>query len=204
MDTKTELVLAVPTRVLQPWLTVRGLITERVDALTELIMAEHVFLPRPEAELDPAYRQIIPYTVLIQGDRVFSTRRLRGGTEKRLHGLISLGIGGHINPAADGDGGDVLLRGLRREIDEEVFCEGPQFDRLSFRGFINDDSNDVGKVHLGLFCTMPVIGEVSVRETEKLEGLWLHRGELQSLAGSMETWSSLILDALFPPEADNG
>ena len=106
MDRSIEQVLAVPTELLGPWLTRRGLITENVDALVRLIMENHCFLPRPQAEEDPGHRQIIPYVALLRGDEVFSTRRLRGGTESRLHGLISLGVGGHINPDCDGDGDD--------------------------------------------------------------------------------------------------
>lgn len=196
MDRSIEQVLAVPTELLGPWLIRRGLITENVDTLVRLIMENHCFLPRPQAEEDPGHRQIIPYVALLRGDEVFSTRRLRGGTESRLHGLISLGVGGHINPDCDGDGDDVLLRGLTRELREEVEIQDADLSALRFCGFINDDSNAVGRVHLGLFCTLEVMGDVAVRETEKLAGQWLRRDTLPALAGEMETWSSLILDAL--------
>ncbi|MEG1686418.1 MAG: hypothetical protein RR276_00900, partial [Angelakisella sp.] len=63
-------------------------------------MAHHEFIPRPEAENDPTRKQIIPYVVLCRGSEVFATRRLNKGGEARLHGLLSLGIGGHINPEA--------------------------------------------------------------------------------------------------------
>lgn len=192
-----EYVLAVPTALLQPWLIRRGLITENRAEIMDIIMNHHVFLPRPEAEQDPSYRQVIPYVTLVRGSEVFSTRRLKGGGEQRLHGLISLGVGGHINPDADGDGEDVLMRGLEREIREEVSIEGLDMGSLRFLGFINDDSNEVGKVHLGLCCTLDVSGEVSVRETEKLLGRWLKKADLPTLAEEMETWSSLILKELF-------
>ena len=189
-----EYVLSVPTALLQPYLTKRGLISENTDKILNIIKSSHVFLPRPEAENDPGHRQIISYVTLVRGDEVFSTRRLKGGNESRLHGLISLGIGGHINP--DEDSEDILMGGLEREIHEEVFIENIDISTLRFLGFINDDSNDVGKVHLGLCCTLDVQGEVSVRETEKLMGQWLKKDELPALADSMETWSSLIIDNL--------
>lgn len=191
-----EYVLSVPTEKLSPYLTCRGLITENREKIIEIIMSSHVFLPRPEAENDPAHRQIIPYVTLVRGDEVFSTHRLKGGNEARLHGLISLGVGGHINPDTDGDGEDVLMRGLEREIREEVEIASLDMSSLRFLGFINDDSNDVGKVHLGLCCTLDVSGKVSVRETEKLMGSWLKKSELPALADEMETWSSLIINEL--------
>jgi predicted NUDIX family phosphoesterase len=197
MDKPVEHVLAVPTEKLRPYLTGRGLLRDRADEVLRVILENHVFLPRPAAEEDPGYRQIIPYVALLRGGEVFSTRRLRGGTEQRLHGRISLGVGGHINPEADGDGDDVLLRGLRREIEEEVAIDGGlDLAALRFEGIINDDANEVSLVHLGLFCTLPVAGEVAVRETFKIAGAWLRRDDLPRLAPEMETWSSLIIDAL--------
>ncbi|MGE4353494.1 MAG: hypothetical protein AB7D36_05370 [Oscillospiraceae bacterium] len=196
MDKKIEEVFAVPTALLRPYLIRRGLIIENTEKIRDIIMKNHTFLPRPEAEKDPGYRQIIPYVAITEGERVFSTRRLVASGEARLHGRISLGIGGHINPDSDGDGSDVLMRGLAREINEEVFIENLDMSKLRFLGFINDDSNDVGSVHLGLFCTLEASGKVSVRETDKLRGAWLSRTRLSDLADNMETWSSLIIEAL--------
>jgi len=199
MDQAVERVLAVPTEKLRPYLTGCGLLRDRADEIFRVILENHVFLPRPAAEADPGYRQIIPYVALLRGEEVFSTRRLRGGTETRLHGRIALGVGGHINPETDGDGDDVLLRGLRREIEEEVAIDGGlDLTALHFEGIINDDANEVSLVHLGLFCTLPVTGEVTVRETAKLAGAWLRRDALPDLAPEMETWSSLVIDALRP------
>ena len=193
---KNELVLAVPTKLLRPMLIRRGLITEHTAEILSLVHGRRVFLPRAEAETDSAFRQIIPYVAVTRGGEVFSTRRLRSGTESRLHGLISLGIGGHINKNRDGDDGETLMRALRRELSEEINAPGADLSRLVFRGFINDDSNDVGSVHLGMFCTLETEGEVSVRETDKLLGAWLGRKELAGRAGEMETWSSLVIPEL--------
>lgn len=170
-----------------------GLITERCNELVELIAREHEFMPRPEAEEDASFKQIIPYVLLCRKDEVFATRRLNKGGEKRLHGLVSMGIGGHINPV-DEAGGDVLMRGLWREIEEEVSIEA--HGKLVPCGFINDDSNSVGSVHLGACFKLEVEGEVSVRETEKLEGLWLEIDELHDKWGQMETWAQIAMEVL--------
>ena len=196
MADKNELVLAVPTALLRPLLIRRGLITEHTAELLELITKKRVFLPRAEAERDSAHRQIIPYVALTRGGEVFATRRLKSGTEARLHGLISLGIGGHIDKIRDGDDAGTVMRALRRELSEEVDAPGADLSKLRFCGFINDDSNEVGSVHLGLFCTLEVAGDVAVRETEKLSGHWIAREALPALAAEMETWSALVVPEL--------
>jgi predicted NUDIX family phosphoesterase len=189
-----ESILVVKTEKLAPYIAGRnGLITGADQEILDIITAEHEFIPRPEAEEDPGYKQIIPYVVMLRGNEAFLLRRLNKGGEKRLHGLYSLGVGGHINPV-DGDGGDVLMRGLRREVDEEIAVgkAGP----LIPRGVINDDSNKVGSVHLGFFFTMEVEGDVAVRETEKLAGEWMALDKLKLLRSEMETWSQIVLEAL--------
>ena len=138
--------------------------------------------------------QIIPYVVLRRGDEIFMTRRLKKGGEARLHGLMSIGVGGHINPVDDVDRENVLLRGLERELDEEV--EIKHRGGLHPVGFINDDTNGVGSVHLGLCYTLPVEGEVRVRETEKLEGGWTTAAELRGNWDMLETWTQIALNGI--------
>lgn len=154
-----EYVLVVKTEKLSQFISGRtGLITESNAEMLDIIRAEHEFIPRTDAENDPGYKQIIPYVVLRRGDEIFMTRRLKKGGEARLHGLMSIGVGGHINPVDDVDRENVLLRGLERELDEEVEIE--HRGGLHPVGFINDDTNGVGSVHLGLCYTLSVEGEV--------------------------------------------
>lgn len=169
-----------------------GLITENVPELLEIIRNEHEYMPRAEAEVQPAFKQIIPYVILRQGDKIFVTRRLNKGGEARLHGKISIGVGGHINPVDEQ--GDMLMKGLWREIHEEV--ELHSHGELCSCGFINDDSNSVGSVHLGACFTLETEGEVSVKETEKLEGLWMTLPELKANYDYMETWTQIALEVL--------
>lgn len=169
-----------------------GLITENVPELLEIIRNEHEYMPRAEAEGQPAFKQIIPYVILRQGDKIFVTRRLNKGGEARLHGKISIGVGGHINPVDEQ--GDMLMKGLWREIHEEV--ELHSHGELCSCGFINDDSNSVGSVHLGACFTLETEGKVSVKETEKLEGLWMTLPELKASYDYMETWTQIALEVL--------
>lgn len=190
-----EYVLVVKTEKLSQFISGRsGLITGHSAELLDIISREHEFIPRPDAEADPGYKQIIPYVVLCRGNEIFMTRRLRKGGEARLHGLISIGIGGHINPVDELDRESVLMRGLERELEEEVEIE--RRGELRPVGFINDDSNGVGSVHLGLCYTLSVEGEVRVRETEKLEGGWTTAQALRESRDGLETWTSIALDGI--------
>lgn len=187
-----ENVLVIKTELLSDILGKNGLITGAEDRVMALIRSHGEFIPRPEAENDPSYRQIIPYVAIVRADEVFATTRLNKGGETRLHGLMSLGVGGHMNEI-DREG-DWLMHCLRREVDEEVSLT--DFGTLTLRGLINDASNEVGSVHLGFFFTLTTKGEVAVKETEKLTGGFVKIEELPALSERMESWSQIVIDEL--------
>ena len=104
------------------------------------------YLDRPAAEDDPTHKQLIPYVVVRDAERVFLMHRTDAGGDPRLHGKASIGVGGHLNPVDEGD--DALMSGLRREWLEELEADWePEFELI---GLLNDDSNPVGAVHLGV------------------------------------------------------
>ena len=147
-----------------------GLVTVGLERVLRTIRAASEYRPRPLVEDDPSMQQIIPYCVVHHPDdgTYLLTRRLRRSSERRLHHLYSLGVGGHVNPG-DGAGGDPLVGGLRREWAEEVVCASPATARLV--AMLNDDSTPVSRVHLGLvFLVEPTASTTAVREIEKLEG----------------------------------
>ena len=112
----SESILVVRREYIARYLTEDfGLITENVDEIERIIEERHEFRPRPEMEVDPTYKQVIPYVLVTRGDEVFVMRRLKKGGETRLHGQLSLGVGGHINPVDDTAGHGALMAGLRRE-----------------------------------------------------------------------------------------
>ena len=144
------------------------------------------FRPRPDAESDPSWKQIIPYVLLRDGERIFLMRRTNAGGDERLHDRYSIGIGGHINPQdADVDGG--LEREWREEIDADFI---PTFEPI---GVLNDDDNSVGAVHLGLVYAAQADGRpVEIRERDKLEGRFATWDEVEAVADKLETWSALL------------
>jgi len=154
------------------------------------------FEPRSTAETDPSLKQIIPYAVFTHGGRVL--RYVRGGKsgEKRLVAKASIGIGGHIN---DGDEGlfafneDAYRIAVEREIAEELRLSGGFTDRVV--GLINDDSTEVGQVHLGvvhfveLESDVVAPGEAAITQLE-----FVTPEELLSGQESLETWSQIVLN----------
>jgi len=56
------------------------------------------FMPRPKAEADPAYKQLIPYVIMTHAGKYLNYVRGKRAGETRLVGNRSIGIGGHINP----------------------------------------------------------------------------------------------------------
>ena len=185
-----ELVFVVPRAVVMGsagWHCVRDL---PLDAFLETIAVAGRYESRRAMEQDPSFKQVIPYLVLRDDHRYFLMRRTRAGGDARLHDLYSIGVGGHLNP---GDGG--LLQGLRREWEEELDAAFvPDFRMV---GLLNDDTTDVGRVHIGAVFEAHAGGRpVGIRETEKLEGSFAQPREVAAVVDTMETWIRLVFEHL--------
>ncbi|HOJ94557.1 MAG TPA: DNA mismatch repair protein MutT, partial [Fervidobacterium nodosum] len=61
------------------------------------VLKNGFFVERSIAEYDESTRQVIPYIVLKENDEYIFFKRTTNQTEKRLHNLITLGVGGHLN-----------------------------------------------------------------------------------------------------------
>ena len=182
-----ELVLVVPRRILMPDPGWHGI---RADLMSggefEAVVANHgEFRPRGGMERDRSWKQVIPYLVLRDGPRYFLMRRTKAGGDARLHDLWTIGVGGHLNPG-DGD----LAGGLRREWREEVRAPfEPEFELI---GLINDDTTDVGSVHVGAVYVADARGrDVTILETEKLSGVFADPDAVARVVDRMESWSAL-------------
>lgn len=180
--------MVVSTALLRPFFTA-NLVRDHTQAILDVIAANHVFIPRAKAEGSPEWKQIIPYVVIRHAGEYFVLQRTAKQTEARLHHKVSLGIGGHINP------GHTLLEGLHKELDEEVAVDAPY--TLAFIGILNDDSTEVGRVHLGAVYVLEAGAKrVTVKETEKMTGEWMSRDALRGVREAMETWSQIVYDDL--------
>jgi predicted NUDIX family phosphoesterase len=205
-----EFVYVVPRENLFPEFYPQGLVRFGAEISRESIMdsmSEYgFFVERDYAERTPALKQVIPYTVVVSEDKIMLTKRLPQGGEGRLVGKLSIGIGGHMNPvdsSGDVEGessetGDPIAECTLRELEEELWLEGAR--RLEPIGLINDDSNPVGAVHVGLVQVLFLEqGSARVREEDILEGRMVTPDELLSLLAedaNFETWSRMLVERL--------
>jgi len=159
-----------------------------------LVLQEGVFLPRSAMEVDPAYKQIIPYFVFVHNDRIFVMQRSNQAGEQRLAGAYTIGIGGHVRKT-DWDAGPSIRAWGMREFAEEVAYRGT-IERVVPFGVVNDDSNLVGQVHIGFVYVLHGSSNAIAVHSELASGQLMSRAEALALRDRMETWSQLVLDAL--------
>jgi predicted NUDIX family phosphoesterase len=185
-----ERVFVVPRSIVPHAAEWHGLRTDGLDTFVATVERDGHYERRAEMERDPSFKQIIPYLVLRDGDRYFLMQRTTAGGDARLHGLYSIGVGGHLNP---GDGG--VLGGLEREWHEELVADFlPEFRLVAL---LNDDTTPVGAVHLGAVYVADVAGRpVAIRETDKLRGRFADPVEVAAVVERMETWSRLAFEFL--------
>jgi predicted NUDIX family phosphoesterase len=192
---KPESVLVVPTSSLwrQVAYSEKGLITSTLDEFGAFVGEHGLFVDRAIAENEPAYKQIVPYAVVRHQESFFLLQRKSAQSEERLHHKFSIGVGGHINPSERNGDNHLIRNGLAREINEELYIAPGYQERLI--GLINDDTTDVGRVHLGvLFEITSASPDVRVRETHKMEGAWSPIQGLEETYYRLETWSQIVYD----------
>ena len=150
---------------------------------------------RGDMEDDPSFKQLISYCLLEnEKGEILVYERLSGGGEERLHGQSSIGVGGHMNDVTGADSINEVLRvNAQRELEEEVGLSNNKSQNMEYLGFINDDDNDVGKVHMGVVFKITVqSNDVEAKETDTLKIKWIEQGDIHSYE-DFETWSALIL-----------
>jgi predicted NUDIX family phosphoesterase len=163
-----------------------------------LSRGNNFFLPRAQAESDPAYKQIIPYALIAFEDRILHYVRGKKAGEQRLVAKGSIGIGGHMN---EGDESlfawdeQAYRAGVEREVNEEIKI-GAQFeDRIV--ALLNDDTTDVGRVHLGIVHVFKLAEpKVEKREAMITNLAFLTKAELGARRDSLESWSQICVDSL--------
>ncbi len=195
-DKLTEGVLGVPTALFHDAGAFQGFNSDVDRYLPRLLDPAHLsYRPRSEVETDPSFKQLIPYVVLRCAGQVFHYTRGQRGTEARLRALRSVGVGGHISQEDNTLFGHPYREGMLREVVEEVFLESDYDERCV--GLINDDSNAVGQVHLGIVHIFD-LAEPKVRRREQVltKSGFAPLAELVAQRDEFETWSQFVLDAL--------
>jgi predicted NUDIX family phosphoesterase len=195
-----ERVLCFERKLLEELGVFQGLSLEVGKYLPVFTSASHlVYLNRSEAEQDKRYKQLIPYVLLICKDKILRYRRGKGGQETRLHGLYSVGIGGHISEEDhqlpglfSNDRG--YQEGMRRELMEEVAIDAVNEPAVAA---INDDSTEVGQVHFGVVHVVRVSDEnVAGRRNGIVGPEFIPIADAVKDPSGYESWSRFCLEHL--------
>ena len=194
-----EHILVIKQNYLFPEGTWQGLKAVDFDHYLHIIQCKQEFHPRSIMETDETYKQIIPYLVFEHNNQFFLMQRKADASEIRLQNKYSLGIGGHIrkedihNSANAGKTGyNTIFNWAKREFYEEVNYDGNL--EIEPLGILNDDSNDVGRVHIGfVFLLHGSSNKISIK-SELKSGLLLPLNACTQFKGLMEQWSKLVLE----------
>src|SRR6266513_1974157 len=167
---------------------------------TILSRGNNFFIPRPQAESDPTFKQIIPYALIVFENSVLYYVRGKNAGEQRLVAKGSIGIGGHMAEDADrflwhSTDEETYRAGVEREVKEEVKIDAPFEDRIV--ALLNDDITEVGRVHLGVVHVFKLAEPKVEKREAMITGLtFLVKDELLAHRETMETWSQICLDSL--------
>ena len=201
-----EQVLVVPTALFHSLGYFQGFCRD-VDRYRKVLLSpENVqFRPRSEVEVDPGFKQLIPYMIFSHTGsdgrvRLFRYVRGKGMGESRLHSKQSVGVGGHISSEDIAGTVDVYREGLLRELREEVVLDSTYTE--SCVGLINDDQTEVGTVHLGIVHRFEMSEpNVISNEPDLIESGFVPVEEMLRNLSGFESWSAIAIKALFGDSA---
>ena len=203
-DYQGEEILVVTRALLDELGDFQGINTDVEHYLPMLLdPSNNFFMDRGAAEDDPSHKQLIPYCIFRvkdeKGTRYLHYTRGKSGGESRLHAQVSIGIGGHINPVdqrEDHLGMHTYMAGVEREIDEELNIGGGHTNKIV--GLLNDDSNPVGQVHLGVVHMIDLESDdVGANEDAIANLAFTTLEELRGdLYDRLETWTRCCVDVI--------
>jgi len=200
MSKKQEQVLCIDRKNLPAsWVTQRTVLPMHFSTFSATCTkAEFSFVRRGIAEEDRQKKQIIPYILLQTADGGMTAAYNRQGSEKRLHDLWSIGIGGHINPedsAMETDSFESILKnGMQRELDEEL-ARRIAGDPIEFIGIISEDITPVGSVHMGAVFLIKTQDPEGYLPGDELHSFTWHATQKLSQL-NLELWSELSLELI--------
>ena len=167
-----------------------------------IILDNYEYVKRGEAEEDESLKQPIGYSVLVdENGRVFAYQRAKKDdayTEKRLQGKWSWGVGGHVDKVDD-KSKNPIKASMMRELEEEVVINGDLKEMLVL-GYINDDSDSVGRVHFGVLYMVKIDGGVESGDGEITNEDFRTVSQLKEIVddgdNEVEEWSKIALELL--------
>lgn len=187
-----ENILVVPRKELFEEIVFEGFERNKIAYYLERVKKYSIFMKRFLVENDSNYKQIIPYLLIKFKNKYFMFQRFPIGAEDRLFHKYSVGIGGHINEKDVKNNKDLINSGLEREFGEELIYRGKLKSKII--GCINDDFDDVGKVHFGIVYLIEIESpDIEVREKSKMAGKLVNKEDLLKYKNKMERWSQIII-----------
>ena len=203
-----ELVLAVSRDALDVGTTsgIFPIDLNSIDSEAYALLPRHIADNKSDSsvELGKLFPQILGYVQLVneQGEILSYARK---GKEKGLHGLRSIGVGGHVSheelvtaiyrsdePMQLPKLTELIQLGLRRELLEEVGIDIGTY--MEANQLLVSDSNITSQVHVGLPMQLNVVeSDIILEESEFLDARWISVEELKATVDIYEPWSQLII-----------
>ena len=203
-----ELVLAVSREALDVG-TESGIFPidlNSIDSEAYALLPRHIADNKSDSSvaLGKLFPQILGYVQLVneQGEILSYARK---GKEKGLHGLRSIGVGGHVSheelvtaiyrsdePTQLPKLTELIQLGLRRELLEEVGIDIGTY--MEANQLLVSDSNITSQVHVGLPMQLNVVeSDIVLEESEFLDARWINVEELKATEDLYEPWSQLLI-----------
>lgn len=180
----------------------QGLRTSNLEKYLEIIKTQCQFKARGLMEQDENYKQIIPYLIFRFEDQLFLMQRADQASEIRLKNKFTLGIGGHVresdlknfsnNSSLNSNITDEIFAWATREFHEEIKYTGNL--NITTLGLLNDDSNSVGRVHLGLVLLLQGDSPEIKIKSELQSGFLCQIAACGEFLERMESWSRIVFE----------
>ena len=187
--------LVIPREVLFGDEEFQGFLPLGQRDLVSVILENHSFHPRgDELEKNRDLQQVIPYVWIVNPlemkaflyKRAINSSEAEGEfTEERYLHKYSGGVGGHIDRDTEEGVEDPITQAMMRELREEV--DMAVYPEPRVIGYINDDSDELGRVHFGIVAIAKTTGSVRVKSSEGLEdGAFYSAEEVDSIFSNPE------------------
>ncbi len=166
------------------------------------ILSAALMKRRGDLEVDESNKQIIPYMVIANADKIFYYVRPEGVSEGRLKNKLSIGVGGHIEIEDIDQAESAIELALRREVREEL-GEAANVTAIRPLGFIYTDKSEVDRVHLGiLFVGNLIDSDLIISAEEMGQNGFVSQEEFTDMIASgnysLENWTQIAWQMAAP------
>jgi predicted NUDIX family phosphoesterase/uncharacterized membrane protein len=208
-----ERVLVIPEKHYHDVLSFQGFRPDDGTLCLTLLAGADTYIARTEAEEISGCKQVITYVIVTHGTKVLSFKRGRfNRAAEFLRSSMCIGFGGHVSEIdrtifSFNDSG--VRANAERELREELkFANSATIvkpDDFQCVGIINDDSNEVGRRHVGIVLQYDIAdrdwslwesiqrGEASINQLQ-----WIDIVNTNVDISRYEYWSQLCWRAVFP------